>query len=108
MKRIKELDALRGLAALTIVLFHVYPHQVFMGWSAVDLFFVLSGYLITSIIINNLSNKGFLTSFYSRRILRIWPVYYLTLAAVLILNAFSRTGYPTDGLFQHLTFTQNI
>lgn len=108
MKRIKELDGLRGLAALTVVLFHAYPNQFFLGWSAVDLFFVLSGYLITSIIIKNVSNQGFLTSFYSRRILRIWPVYFLTLAVVLILNAFSRTGYSTDGLFQHLTFTQNI
>jgi peptidoglycan/LPS O-acetylase OafA/YrhL len=108
MKRIEELDAVRGLAAVGVVMFHAYPSIFFLGWSCVDLFFVLSGFLITTIIIGNLSKEGFLIAFYTRRALRIWPLYYLTLAAVLILNGLSKVGYGTDGLYQHLVFAQNI
>ena len=108
MKRIPELDAVRGIAALGIVMFHAYRTVFYLGWSFVDLFFVLSGYLITTIIIDNLGEHGFLRAFYVRRTLRIWPVYYLTLVAVLALNSLSRTGYGTQSLAQHLVFLQNI
>jgi surface polysaccharide O-acyltransferase-like enzyme len=54
MERIRELDAIRGLAALGLVMFHVYPTVFFFGWSCVDLFFVLSGYLITTVILEKL------------------------------------------------------
>jgi peptidoglycan/LPS O-acetylase OafA/YrhL len=107
MRRIPELDAIRGSAAIGVVLFHAFPHAFYWGWSCVDLFFVLSGYLITTIIITQQGCDGFLRSFYLRRIRRIWPVYFLTLGVVVILNRFSRTGYPTDGLALHLLFLQN-
>ncbi len=108
MKRIPELDAVRGIAALGIVMYHAYLTVFYLGWCFVDLFFVLSGYLITTIIIDNLGENGFLRAFYVRRTLRIWPVYYLTLVAVLALNSLSRTGYGTQSLAQHLVFLQNI
>lgn len=108
VKRIPELDALRGLAAVGVVLFHAFPHTFYWGWSCVDLFFVLSGYLITTIILRERNRAGFLQSFYLRRVSRIWPVYYLTLCVVLIVNWFSRTGYSTAGLGWHLFFLQNI
>lgn len=107
MKRIPELDGIRGLAAIGIVCFHAFPYTFYFGWSCVDLFFVLSGYLITSIIMNEQGHEGFLYSFYLRRVSRIWPVYYLTLIFVLIANYFSRVGYPTSGLGWHLVFLQN-
>jgi peptidoglycan/LPS O-acetylase OafA/YrhL len=106
MKRIPELDALRGLAAIGVVAFHAFPSVFFWGWSCVDLFFVLSGYLITTIIIRQQSQQGFLRSFYLRRIARIWPAYFLTLTVVVVVNSLSRTGYPTDGLVYHLVFLQ--
>ena len=79
MRRIKELDSIRGLAALAIVFFHLWRHALSILGTAVDLFFVLSGYLITTIILTNALNDHFLFSFYMRRGLRIWPIYYLTL-----------------------------
>lgn len=85
-RRIAELDGLRGIAAVGVALYHIHPMGTFWLWSFVDLFFVLSGFLITGILLRlddwtwpNLRN------FWIRRILRIWPVYYLTLAAVLLL-----------------------
>ena len=108
MRRVPELDALRGLAALGVVLYHAYPHVFFLGWSCVDLFFVLSGFLITTAILEHVRDRGFFAAFYFRRSLRIWPIYYLTLLAVLLANAMSRQGYGTDGIIWHLFFLQNI
>jgi peptidoglycan/LPS O-acetylase OafA/YrhL len=105
---IPELDALRGIASFGVVLFHAFPRIFFFGWSFVDCFFVLSGYLITSILLRNLGSARLLPAFYFRRALRIWPVYYLTLAVVLFLNAHARTGWPTTGLAQYLFFCQNL
>ena len=107
-EHIPELDALRGIASFGVVLFHAFPRTFFFGWSFVDCFFVLSGYLITSILLRNLGSSRLLPAFYFRRALRIWPVYYLTLAVVLFLNAHARTGWPTTGLAQYLFFCQNL
>ncbi len=63
-QRILELDALRGLACLVIFIHHLVPHRFPWGWAAVDLFFVLSGFLITSIILNSFHERRFLGHFY--------------------------------------------
>jgi peptidoglycan/LPS O-acetylase OafA/YrhL len=86
MLRIKELDSVRGIAALAIVLFHLWFPQVVVLGLGVNLFFVLSGYLITTIILGHTLNPRFLVSFYARRGLRIWPIYYLSLAGVVLLS----------------------
>jgi peptidoglycan/LPS O-acetylase OafA/YrhL len=83
--RIPELDALRGLAAIGILALHTMPGLFFWAWSCVDLFFVLSGFLITGILLENAGAPRMLISFYARRILRIWPVYYLALAATVTI-----------------------
>lgn len=75
------LDGLRGVAILLVVFFHNFgfiSYSVF-GWLGVDLFFVLSGYLITDILLNTVTQKNFLKNFYARRALRIFPLYYLFL-----------------------------
>jgi peptidoglycan/LPS O-acetylase OafA/YrhL len=105
---IPELDAFRGIAALGVVLFHAFPSVFFLGWSFVDLFFVISGYLITSIILRHGEDGAFFRAFYWRRGLRIWPVYYLVLVATLAANGLSSRGYPTDAWWQYATFTQNL
>lgn len=108
MRRISELDALRGLAAVVVMFFHLDPHRYFPGWSGVDLFFVLSGYLITSIILRDGESNDFFINFYARRSLRIWPIYYLTLLVLVAANPFLSRPAPLDDLPYALTYTQNI
>ena len=74
-----ELDGLRGLAIAIVVLYHVpiqwrrVTHPLFSG---VDLFFVLSGFLITGILLDSKGRPGYFKNFYMRRTLRIFPLYY--------------------------------
>ncbi|GAC1450853.1 MAG: hypothetical protein NVSMB9_35600 [Isosphaeraceae bacterium] len=109
MKRVLELDALRGIAAVVIILAHV-GLMVDSPWvfSAVDLFFVLSGYFITTNILKNRRAPGFLGVFFTRRALRIWPAYYVALGACLLLNRSLKWDSPPDAWPYYLTFTQNI
>lgn len=107
MKRIDELDGLRGLAALSIVLFHIHPDS-FFGWTRVELFLVLSGYLTTAVALRRIGPDGWLNAFYARRIVRIWPVYFAALAAVLALNPLMNDPSRLDGLPYYLTLTQNL
>jgi len=108
MRRVPELDALRALAAMAVLLFHLSPHQGLsaFGMTGVHLFLVLSGYLITGIVINHVGTPGFFRAFYARRILRIWPIYYLTLAFLLVLQHHLPNPPSYQGLAYYLTFTQ--
>ena len=93
-KRIPALDGLRGLAALLVLIAHYFgyvPHgtkALAFDWLGVDLFFVLSGFLIGSIILANHTQPNFLFSFYLRRAARIVPVYGMVCGATLALAAF--------------------
>ncbi len=104
MPRVKELDSIRGLAALAIVIYHLY-WTPFLG-TAINLFFVLSGYLITSIILDHPPSRGFLFAFYARRGLRIWPIYYLSLLVLAAINPWLPSPASLESLPQYLTFTQ--
>jgi peptidoglycan/LPS O-acetylase OafA/YrhL len=106
--RVPELDALRALAAGVVLLFHINPVPFFFGWTGVDLFFVLSGYLITTIIIEHQRSPRFYFSFYARRSLRIWPIYYLALAGLVLTNPYLPKPEPMDGLVYYATYTQNV
>jgi peptidoglycan/LPS O-acetylase OafA/YrhL len=108
VRRIPEFDALRGLAALGIVVLHLWCPSFTPLSTGVNLFFVLSGYLITSIILKSLDDENFLTAFYGRRALRIWPIYYLALAALLAWRVVTPVPEPLDGLPYYLTYTQNF
>lgn len=81
------LDGLRGLAILLVVVYHNFGfiNVFFFGWLGVDLFFVLSGFLITDILLKTVGKKGYLKNFYIRRVLRIFPLYYLSLIFFLIV-----------------------
>jgi peptidoglycan/LPS O-acetylase OafA/YrhL len=108
MQRVKELDAIRGLAALVIVLYHLFWFQFGLLGSAIDLFFVLSGYLITTIILSHPRSGRFLFAFYARRGLRIWPIYYLSLLFLVLVNPWRSNPGSLDGLPYNLTFTQFV
>jgi peptidoglycan/LPS O-acetylase OafA/YrhL len=89
--RIAELDGLRGAAVLAVVSWH-YVGQLqgawtipfHLGWSGVDLFFVLSGFLIGGILLDNRHRGSYFRAFYGRRVHRIFPLYYFWLAIVLL------------------------
>lgn len=90
MKRIPQLDSIRGLAVLVVLLHNtdsgLYTGIVaHYGWMGVDLFFVLSGFLITGILLDSKNSEGYFKNFYARRCLRIWPLYYCTLFFMFVV-----------------------
>lgn len=82
--RINILDGFRGVAVILVLLYHYLPFFSF-GWVGVDLFFVLSGFLITGKLIESLGSKKYFLSFYCKRLLRIVPLYYLILLLLFVL-----------------------
>jgi peptidoglycan/LPS O-acetylase OafA/YrhL len=82
-----EIDGLRAFAVISVLLFHGFPHFLPGGFVGVDIFFTISGYLITSIIFKELQSSSFsYWSFYQRRIRRIFPSLLLVLITCSILG----------------------
>ncbi|HUR65405.1 MAG TPA: acyltransferase [Chitinophagaceae bacterium] len=108
------LDGLRGVAILLVVFLHNFGfmNYFFFGWLGVDLFFVLSGFLITELLLKTVGQPGFLKNFYMRRLLRIFPLFYLVLIICLFIlpNIKSlniNAGYYTQNQFWLWTYLQN-
>ena len=127
MKKITELDGIRGIAILLVLIWHCFATQVLaqygtplyylqymsaLTWSGVDLFFVLSGFLIGGILLDRRSSKNYFKTFFIRRICRIIPLYIMLILVFVFLNKTAPSGlrwlfidpYP---LWSYLTFTQN-
>jgi peptidoglycan/LPS O-acetylase OafA/YrhL len=92
-----ELDGLRGIAILLVLIFHcraianpvTMPQRLYYsgpdaGWIGVDIFFVLSGFLITNVLLNTTAHAGYYSHFYIRRALRIFPLYYVIIALLAL------------------------
>ena len=92
-----ELDGIRGIALLAVMLSHggpyidrttalskIFAYAMIPGWSGVELFFVLSGFLITGILLKSKKAENYFSSFYARRFLRIFPIYYFVLTVGLL------------------------
>jgi peptidoglycan/LPS O-acetylase OafA/YrhL len=131
--RIPELDGLRGIAILLVVIWHYaviqikaepysiahyFQRALGLSWSGVDLFFVLSGFLIGGILIDNRETSNYFKVFFIHRVCRIFPLYFLCLSMFFVLTYalpdLVRTS-PFDWLFgkplplwSYLTFTQNF
>jgi peptidoglycan/LPS O-acetylase OafA/YrhL len=121
--RVPALDGLRGFAILLVLAFHYAAFlprdgwwsylQLIAGtaWVGVDLFFVLSGFLITGILLDARATPRYYRNFYIRRALRIFPLYYVCVSLLLLL----RVTWPAarellgDGsLWPASTYTQNV
>src|SRR5689334_17828355 len=120
MKRIPQLDGVRGIAVLLVIVLHYirYPldHvpavRFFLEytWSGVDLFFVLSGFLICGILLDHRESSNYFSVFYIRRSLRILPLYSLCVLSYVLL----KDRIPVEEMFQdgiptwsYVLFVQN-
>jgi len=84
-----DIDGLRAIAVLSVVGFHTFPTVVKGGFIGVDIFFVISGFLISTIIFDSLKRDAFsFIAFYSRRIKRIFPALLLVLVSSFVLGWF--------------------
>jgi peptidoglycan/LPS O-acetylase OafA/YrhL len=103
-KHMPELDVLRGVAILAVVLYHglywsgavaIGPISKLViqasvsGWLGVNLFFVLSGFLITGILLDTKGQQSYYRRFYLRRVVRILPAYFATIAILVLLHRFT-------------------
>ena len=118
------LEGVRGFAFIIVFLVHyqasesrpahllLYPWFLLMstGWLVVPLFFALSGYLITQILYDSKERNGYFRVFYGRRALRVFPLYYLTLAvcyAMVAFNHWSWNWHALGFLFYLQNFARN-
>jgi peptidoglycan/LPS O-acetylase OafA/YrhL len=117
VQRIAAVDGLRGLAIVLVMLTHfvrtpasgllvdrTFARIASIGWCGVDLFFVLSGFLITGILLDGTASGSSPRNFYVRRALRVVPVYYAILSLILVVYPRMR---PSDSTaIAHLAHTQ--
>jgi peptidoglycan/LPS O-acetylase OafA/YrhL len=105
-QKIPQLDAVRGIAILVVLVHNLrgfaFPPLSLVtnyGWMGVDLFFVLSGFLITGILLDSKSSESYFRNFYARRCLRIWPLYYCVLVLMFVIVPLLRPQDASE-LFQ--------
>jgi peptidoglycan/LPS O-acetylase OafA/YrhL len=98
-----DIDGLRGIAVAAVVIFHAFPAALPGGFVGVDVFFVISGFLISSLVLTAVEEGRFsFAAFYARRIRRLFPALVLVLSAALVAGwylltprAFERLGADT-------------
>jgi peptidoglycan/LPS O-acetylase OafA/YrhL len=98
-----DIDGLRAVAVLSVVVFHAFPEWISGGFIGVDIFFVISGYLISSIIFSRLNYEAFsFTDFYTRRINRIFPALIVVLISCLTLGWLTLNASEYKQLGKHV------
>lgn len=98
-----DIDGLRAIAVLCVLIFHAFPKYLKGGFIGVDIFFVISGYLISGIILSDLDRKKFsFRQFYIRRIRRIFPVLATVLFSCLAFGWFALTADELNQLGKHV------
>ena len=108
-----DIDGLRAIAVLAVIIFHAFPSILKGGFIGVDVFFVISGYLISSIIFKNLEQGTFnIFSFYARRIKRIFPALIIVLISSLLIGWFCLLQEEYKQLGKHVaagaSFISNV
>jgi peptidoglycan/LPS O-acetylase OafA/YrhL len=108
------LDGVRSIAVLTVIVFHAHAQWLPGGYIAVDIFFVMSGFLITKILLTELEVKGHISirSFYIRRALRLLPALLLMCAVVslafFVVPGVTHRSATLLGVLTALTYTSSI
>lgn len=98
-----DIDGLRAFAVLSVVAFHAFPAWMKGGFIGVDVFFVISGFLITTIIFKNIDKGTFsFAEFYPRRIKRIFPALLLVLIASFAVGRFALLADEYQQLGKHI------
>ncbi len=108
-----DIDGLRAVAVLSVVTYHAFPSLLPGGFIGVDVFFVISGFLISGIILGNLERGAFsIADFYCRRINRLFPALLVVLAATYLLGWITLLAAEFSQLGKHIaggaTFTSNL
>jgi peptidoglycan/LPS O-acetylase OafA/YrhL len=127
--RIPELDGLRGVAIILVIVYHYFYHDpgpnhhpvgllaniyayseryFGLGWSGVDLFFVLSGFLIGGILLDVRNSPRYFRTFYLRRLHRIVPAYYAWIGLFLVAMIFASHILSVKQLMALILFLQNF
>jgi peptidoglycan/LPS O-acetylase OafA/YrhL len=112
--RLREIDGLRFFAIAAVLAVHYRPPSnplfqwMSVGWAGVDLFFVISGFLITGILLNLRGSPHPFRKFYWRRTLRIFPPYYLVLFPLLVLSVMDDRRFVFDSRYLALIFLSSI
>ncbi|CAD5219217.1 unnamed protein product [Bursaphelenchus xylophilus] len=107
-----DIQGLRCIAIVAVLLFHLWPQTLENGYLGVDMFFVISGFLMHAVLEKKDTSPRTMLDFYFRRIRRIWPTYYfiLTMTILAVPYFFVATDYKTilKELLGAATFTSNI
>ena len=99
----RDIDGLRAIAVLAVIGFHAFPRLVPGGFVGVDIFFVISGYLISTIILTAVNAGRFsFATFYARRIRRIFPALIVVLTACYAAGWFLLYAEPFEQLGKHI------
>ena len=101
-KYIPSIDGMRAIAVLSVILFHAFPEAIPGGFIGVDIFFVISGYLITNIIMQASAGVFSFKDFYARRIRRIFPALIIVLLSVYALGWFVMLADEFKQLGKHI------
>jgi peptidoglycan/LPS O-acetylase OafA/YrhL len=117
-RRVVALDGLRGLMTILVIVSHYFGEvpnglrATMLGWLAVDMYFVLSGYLVGKLILERKEHANFFAVFYVRRICRTIPAYLITVFVVFGLLALIKQPWADADLqfplWSYLTFNQNF
>jgi peptidoglycan/LPS O-acetylase OafA/YrhL len=107
-ERVHELDGMRGIATILVISYHIFKRANYFtgntvlhfvtslalyGWYSLDTFYVLSGFLIATILLKTKGEEHYYKNFYVRRSLRVFPLYYFTLALILLSMPILAPGY---------------
>jgi peptidoglycan/LPS O-acetylase OafA/YrhL len=97
-----DIDGLRAVAVVFVVIFHFFPDFLPAGFIGVDVFFVISGFLITRIIASNIADSKFsIGDFYQRRIRRIFPALLLVVITSIVFGWLTLTAEEYTALGKH-------